>query len=969
MKKIVFVCVQFLVLCSLFLYGQQEFSPYVSTQYEITDGLPQHVIIDIVKRKNGEINILTPDGIVRYSKNSFIPFINDDGYLDYTYSSIAWHPKKEQLYGYTTTNNYCQLYPTFQKKQKVAAVSFSDTSVVYITYLGEIIESNYEMTQKYKSVATSILHVHAIFQTQTSYYIATSTKLYSVDKKTEKITELITTKGKVNKIKKNPYTKEVYFLYDTSVYVVSQLGKVSKKQFREFTNTILTDVEFVSIHKTLFTSRDALFVYTNSQSYTRYKPLSTLPFAQLSSIYYDKEDDFFLLGTLDRGVIKLSSRYATTHRHTLHEGSQSYGSIIEHKNQILTMDNMGYIVHLDEKNNLHDYLRIPHALASMASIDGQLYVGTWNSGLLIYEDKKLVDSLNYPILPDQSVTAIFKDKEGYIWLGTTRGVARKNKQGTIEWIPGIRTKIAQIYQLKNGLICLGGQSNVFILKGKKITKKINSQYKFKAKEVRAFYQDKNDFLWIGTYSGGLYRYDLKKDSLIALNSLPNCMLPNNIFSLVKGKYDYLYMSSNFGIWVVSEKKLNAFIRGEIPYLIPFFIGDQAGIENMECNGGFQNTSLQKKNGAILFPSTNGIHSLFPKEIPYREKIPAIHEIRVNNIPVNIENVTLERTSSDILFHVQSIPAAQLYNPYYQYKIVGNKYSTTYSSLQKNEKLHFHLLPAGSYTLFVREINGFNVHFPSEFRYEFTILPTLYETKWFQLTLILCFIALLLIYLRYHIIKKQEKKVEEQQIQHKITSLQLQNIQLQMNPHFIFNVLNTVIYLIISKKSEEAELMLIDFASLIRHYLEQGNFLFVSLEDELKMNKLYLEIQQRRFNHSFSYTIHCPDELLLRTIPSMFMQPFIENAILHGLTQEKQNGHLSIFIDSVEKGLKFTIQDDGIGRQKAALAKTKKNNYESKGIHITKQKQQILSEKYNMNVDISIEDLQQGTRVTVYITDK
>lgn len=202
-------------------------------------------------------------------------------------------------------------------------------------------------------------------------------------------------------------------------------------------------------------------------------------------------------------------------------------------------------------------------------------------------------------------------------------------------------------------------------------------------------------------------------------------------------------------------------------------------------------------------------------------------------------------------------------------------------------------------------------------------------------------------------------------------LALKSLRSQMNPHFIFNALNSVNSFIAKNDERSANRYLSEFSMLMRAVLENSEEDFIPISRELELLKLYVKLEHSRFPEKFDYQIKVDEQLALDEflVPPMLLQPFIENAIWHGLRYKENKGSLEILLQQPEEDqLQITISDDGIGRRKSAELKTihqKKQN--SKGLGIINKRIAILNSMYKNKIAIAVSDLlpdQSGTKVVV-----
>jgi tetratricopeptide (TPR) repeat protein len=229
--------------------------------------------------------------------------------------------------------------------------------------------------------------------------------------------------------------------------------------------------------------------------------------------------------------------------------------------------------------------------------------------------------------------------------------------------------------------------------------------------------------------------------------------------------------------------------------------------------------------------------------------------------------------------------------------------------------------------------------------------------------ILALVLLAFILFRNLSLKRKNEKLKSERtqaiLQHKAVELEMQALRAQMNPHFIFNCLSSVNRYILKNESEAASDYLTKFSRLIRMVLNNSKETFITLEDELEMLRLYLEMEQLRFSHAFDYNIIVKDEIDPENIfiPPLLLQPFAENAIWHGLMHKQGKGRLEIALSLKEKILHCVITDDGIGRDKAAVIKSKTvEKQKSMGLQITTERLALLNHDSNVKTFFIIRDL-------------
>jgi len=216
-----------------------------------------------------------------------------------------------------------------------------------------------------------------------------------------------------------------------------------------------------------------------------------------------------------------------------------------------------------------------------------------------------------------------------------------------------------------------------------------------------------------------------------------------------------------------------------------------------------------------------------------------------------------------------------------------------------------------------------------------------------------------------LLKRQKRKVG---LKNELNASKLIAIQSQMNPHFIFNAINSIQDLILKGDIDNSYNYIIKFSKLVRQTLHFSDKTFIDIEEEVELLKIYLELEKLRFKADFEYTINTNgiDDL---QVPPMLVQPFVENAIKHGLLHKEGLKKLSISFYKND-ALKCTVIDNGIGRKKAQeINKRQQKKYKSFSINATKNRFRIMKTHYQQDLGIQFEDLIEndeaiGTKVTI-----
>jgi ligand-binding sensor domain-containing protein len=283
------------------------------------------------------------------------------------------------------------------------------------------------------------------------------------------------------------------------------------------------------------------------------------------------------------------------------------------------------------------------------------------------------------------------------------------------------------------------------------------------------------------------------------------------------------------------------------------------------------------------------------------------------------------------------------------------------------------LPPGSYLFKVRSVNPAGTFSSGITTLTINILPAFWQTALFRICCVLLIIVLVYIYfkLRVNAVKKEARR--RNAIQQQIAQLEMKALRAQMNPHFIFNALNSIQTFMMKRETEQALSYLSRFARLIRNVLDNSQLNSIPISNELRMMENYLELEKLRFGDQFTYEIKVDDQLDpdFTEIPTMILQPFVENAIWHGLLHKKGDGRLSIAFHERAGSLLCVIEDNGVGRERAVAQRQQGNEHHSRGLQITRDRLALYNRRFNLDDTFEIEDLYDdagqpaGTRVNVW----
>lgn len=212
-------------------------------------------------------------------------------------------------------------------------------------------------------------------------------------------------------------------------------------------------------------------------------------------------------------------------------------------------------------------------------------------------------------------------------------------------------------------------------------------------------------------------------------------------------------------------------------------------------------------------------------------------------------------------------------------------------------------------------------------------------------------------------EKALQQIKEMGFESKLNDLTLASLKSQMNPHFIFNCLNSIKFYVEKNETDAASLYITKFSKLIRSILDSARSEKISLTGEIELIGLYLEMEAMRLKEKLHYKIDIAPNIDADfiEIPPLLIQPYIENAIWHGLMPKPEGGNITVGISVIDDSLSINIADDGIGREKAdALKKKNRFNHTSHGSALNNERIAMFNARYKTNIRVDIADLKDGT---------
>ena len=657
--------------------------------------------------------------------------------------------------------------------------------------------------------------------------------------------------------------------------------------------------------------------------------------------------------------------------------------------------------------------------------EGNILLSTFDKGVLVIQDMQIPDVIHS--FKDDPITSIQYDLELGLLLGSSKGKLMSYKNETLELINDKGSRpIERLYNRSEFPLVLFDDGHIRAYNKK--NKSISNIYEASLKDAiivseKQFYLGTNRGIIKCNWNGGarfeceglkhfafrIYTmaFDPVNGNLYAStsNGLYK-ILPDGTGKEIKYNNESIFPNTLYyhnGKIYAAEKKGGVLVIEASTVktlLLPTVIGnpevitkliihnnsiiarsskglfqfDMSGkrMNSLSISQGFSSNRVVDfiiQNDQLWVSHTNGVQQIDLNSL--KEKItPAsirISEVIINDSQINAINKTnLSSSERKIQFVLSSPTLRNRENIRYHYKLEGNDEQWNINDFESN-KITYNALAPGNYTFLVKaEKQGV---FSSVVSYAFSIASPFYARWWFITFIIVLF--LIIVYLIYRWQLNVQRKKSEQI--NELNASKLIAIQSQMNPHFIFNALNSIQDLVLKGDVEHSYSYITTFSNLVRRTLNYSEKDFIDFDQEIKLLELYLSLEKLRFKKELNYTIDYKnvEDIML---PPLLIQPFIENALIHGLLHKEGVKNLKITFELKEM-LVCTIEDNGIGREKAKAIKLRQRSehesFSGKAIH---KRFEILSNVFEGNFGYVYEDLHKneeaiGTKVILNIPIK
>ena len=644
---------------------------------------------------------------------------------------------------------------------------------------------------------------------------------------------------------------------------------------------------------------------------------------------------------------------------------------------------------------------------------------------LQFKKKYLYSKKGNSNLKENQIWCLFQDEKGVIWApNQAKSMLRldpKSDELTLVEDPALFANFNIVKNDREGNTWMGTWSDG-LKKIDHLTHKVTTYLQppegstVVPKNILSLNFDGDSIIWVGTNEQGFLRFD-KRTGKYTHNYLfnendPSSISSNMIKAIITYNDDTLLLATNMGVNIFNKKK-QIFTHLSVKEGLPGNSVETIEIDDAKflwtaCDGGFCKINMhtlsvtkygiedgitddifsnapffKMSDGRILVSGAKGFMAYLPAEITTALPPPApvITGFKLFHKQMNIDSlantnstVTLSYEESSFVIEFSSLQfnSSDKLKYYYWLKGVDKEWIPA----EENQQANYNQVQNGSYVFNLKCVNRDGVSSTSSAMQKIVVTPPYWKTWWFYLLSLFLIAGSAFIIFRWVSKRRKEKELININHEKQIAAMEMKTLRAQMNPHFIFNSLNSINTFILKSDGDNASEYLNKFSRLVRLILDNSRNEWVLLENELNALELYIELESIRFENKFSYSIFIDPLVSIAEVllPPLIIQPYVENAIWHGLMHRKDpGGKITIRIRKENDNLEMQIEDNGVGRTMAEKLKGKKSElHRSYGMKITKERLDIVNEIYRVNATVNVTDLypenveETGTKVLLTI---
>ncbi|WP_343329452.1 sensor histidine kinase [Polaribacter staleyi] len=924
------------------------------TNITVKEGLPSNHVYKIIQDTQGFIWFATDKGLVKYNGNTLKSFTTRNGLstndvwgIHPTPDGKLWYLSKTSKLGYIKNDS---VY-AFESEVKNEIFSPNYTSQVG----NKIILTSNSRTHHLENNKWKLLLGNNSPKNKSKIYIHHPLVSYLKNTPTLDSVEIIYKSGKIkeisglkkitNPINRGQITDSLFYWVGDKEYSILNLNtsKVYNRNYKDEIQLEKSKYARINLINNQIQITGKGFVGVLDANYHITKTVLIPKKFDAHFAMIDKNETLWIASFLN-GLYKLTKTKATIKYLFDHQNVAKINNI--NGNIIANVSNHGFFKYNVNTKQFLPYIDEKEHLFSATYIDSlktEFYISK-NKIKLIKNNTKAtkLDFTKPPFYTNETARNLVYFN-AFLYGNFTGGINKIDPQNKLNILNSYKQRGITKLIIFNNQLLIATTNGLKQFKNEEIKEVTFNGLKFN-KSILSINKISNSQLLLNTDGFGSFITDLKD-----IYPLPKSdfLIVNNAF--VENKT--IWLATNSGVYKYALSENNYHLEKKL--LLP------NGLPSLQVNDVFivkNDLIVSTNNGIAILPknkkNTNHLLDIYIDKLSYNNHLIKQHNntfkyIDNNNINISVSSLDFSEGNENLS---------------YQYKLapLQNNWKNT-----ETTNINFNDLQPNKYTFTIKARNF-------QKKTEFTILPLWYQTIWFKAVVVLLLISVFFRTVWYLSKRKQLQKNEKHLQEKQLSEIQLKALRSQMNPHFVFNSLAAIQYFINENDFATSEKYLVKFSKLIRRFFELSKENTITLSEEIKLLTNYLEIEKLRFREKLEFKISIEDKVDFNKtkIPTMLLQPIVENAVNHGIFNKFNTGTVTIsFTKITPKTYKVLIIDDGVG-----FVNTKSKNKKIKSSNVLQQRLSYLNASEEWEIQYFTEELypekeERGNKSTFIIKNK
>jgi ligand-binding sensor domain-containing protein len=986
--------------------------------FNVDEGLPSSFVYRVVPDSKGFMWVLTDKGMARFDGKNFQLITNDVGKSGNSAFS-AGEDSHQRLWLYSSLRYFIYFDLKDNRFYTIPNPAVDAKKPGFFGYIFENKEGGldfynvnkivYSLDKNLKFIGSKECPTGLLIQ-RNYPHIDTTRIFYLKKKPIDTVVELTTLQniplpssimmfpsGYMNSVS----LQKNHLFYRKGAYLVSYSeGKTIEKKISDLT----ADKENIDFRISGTGKPHLLFVRTTKESFivdaalNRVKEYDFLNQYSVNTIYFDNRDNLWIC-TENKGLILCTPPPLKAPPKTIFQNMAIEVVAVDKKGNVFVGNDIGEIYYaekgVEKKLNILNAPRLNVRFLQFTK-KGELFA-SW---------RELPHTLIQPqIISDRPIKTFYDETLKQLKMAEWKNINVSYAKNQLTIVKAVEVKT----------LAENSMGDLYYVAGADMWRLRSTEKGWESKllyNTRAYdmSNDVENNVWLARYDG---LWQVKEDKLDSLNDLKKAfpLLTRPVFYMkVDSKKNFWFAHDDFNfyclnpqkktlekiselkndivsnisidaqnrVWVATNNGVGVIeVTSENPFTYRFLRINRAhGLLSQDTHKTVvddENLYVATSKGLTIFE----LKELFnPQKDATHLRPLAIKSLRVNGLDTILRgyyDLPYDKNNIDIDFTCISFSEN---NPLqYEYRLVRSEGLDTAWRRIQEPHIELSYLPNGSYKLDIRALYDNEVVSTLNESIQINIKRPFWRTPLFILTVLSIIGIGILFFYRHNITKIKKEETEKAAVTKRIATLEMQALQAQMNPHFIFNALTAIQNSIWNQDVKTANSFLARFSMLMRQFLEFSRQKFVTVEDEKSLIENYIELEKMRFPNRFNVVVTMDDNLdPLTEIPSSMIQPFVENAINHGLLYKKEKGNLMVsFLNNGNNGVTCVVEDDGVGRAKAGeIQHNSQRTHRSQATQIIKEKTELLRQTADIDVVIDIIDknkegsTESGTKVIIHI---